>query len=167
MVEEPTERSGFPCREPVVDHNDVPTGKHHGPLKTKQTQLGWIRARGIRRHNCDVAIGRNIRDLGTTGIGTGPAHTVRVLAPSIDQDRVVIPGLLLRLFYSPGKVAKDVKINLRGELPINPSLNSSVPHLDLYLEITNLSNLNLVLDRILLDLWFGQPVLQIGGFHSV
>ncbi len=95
MVEEPTERSGFFRCEPVVDHNDVPTGEHHGPLKTKQTQLGWIRARGIRRHNCDVAIGRNIRDLGTAGIGTGPAHTVRVLTPSIDQDRVVIPGLLL------------------------------------------------------------------------
>lgn len=72
----------------------------------------------------------------------------------------VIPGLLLRLFYSPGKVASDVIITLRGELPINPSLNSSVPHLDLYLEITNLSNLNLIVDRVLLDLWFGQPVLQ-------
>ncbi len=78
----------------------------------------------------------------------------------IDRLVSVLPGLLLRLFYSPGKVGNDVKINLRGELPINTSLNSSVPHLDLYLEITNLSNLNLVLDRILLDLWFGQPVLQ-------
>lgn len=78
----------------------------------------------------------------------------------IDRAISVIPGLLLRLFYNPGKVANDVKISLRGELPINPSLNSSVPHLDLYLEITNLSNLNLIVDRVLIDLWFGQPVLR-------
>ena len=76
-------------------------------------------------------------------------------------DKIVsaIPGFFLRLFYSPNKVVNEVSIDLRGESPINPSLGSSVPHLDLYLEITNLSNLDLTLDRILIDLWFGQPVL--------
>jgi len=77
-------------------------------------------------------------------------------------DRLVtaIPGLFLRVFYSPSKVANEVKIELRGEKPINPCLGSSVPRIDLYLEVTNLSNLDLTLDRMLLDLWFGQPVLN-------
>jgi len=78
----------------------------------------------------------------------------------IDKVVAVIPGVLLRLFYSPRKVANEILIELRGEMPINPSLNSSVPHIDIYIEITNLSNLNLILDRILIDLWFGQPVLN-------
>lgn len=78
----------------------------------------------------------------------------------VDRIITVIPGKLLRILYSPEKVASQVRIRLRGERPIAPSLNSSVPHMDLYLEITNLSNIDLQLDRMLLDLWFGQPVLN-------
>jgi hypothetical protein len=71
----------------------------------------------------------------------------------------IIPSILLRLFCSPKKVASQVKVNLRGEKPISPSLNFSVPYVEIYLEITNLSNLDLFLDRMLIDLWVGQPVL--------
>lgn len=77
----------------------------------------------------------------------------------LDQLITMVPGLLLRLFYPPKKLAPQVKVNLTGEKPINPSLNSSVPYVDIYLEITNVSNLELVLDRMLIDLWVGQPVL--------
>ena len=77
----------------------------------------------------------------------------------LDKLVSITPSLLLRLFYSPKKVASQVKVNLKGEKPVSPSLNSSVPHVDIYLEITNLSNLDLVLDRMLIDLWVGQPVL--------
>ncbi|OGT29766.1 MAG: hypothetical protein A2W28_09545 [Gammaproteobacteria bacterium RBG_16_51_14] len=72
----------------------------------------------------------------------------------------MMPGLLLRIFYSPRKVAGEIRIALRGEIPINLSLTMDVPQIDIYLEVTNLSNLKLELDRMLLDLWFGQPVLQ-------
>jgi hypothetical protein len=78
----------------------------------------------------------------------------------LDRGITAIPGFLLRVFYPPRKVANKVKIELRGENPINPCLGSSVPRIDLYLEVTNLSNLDLTLDRMLLDLWFGQPVLN-------
>ena len=78
----------------------------------------------------------------------------------LDRAISIIPGLLLRLFYNPRKVAGEVKINLRGEKPINPSLSRGVPHVDIYLEVTNLTNLRLELDRMVLDLWFGQPCLQ-------
>lgn len=78
----------------------------------------------------------------------------------LDKIITVIPGKLLRTLYSPEKIASQVRIRLRGERPIVPLLNSSVPHVDLYLEITNLSNIDLELDRMLIDLWFGQPVLN-------
>ena len=77
----------------------------------------------------------------------------------IDKIITAIPGTLLRLIYPPEKVASQIKVRLKGETPINPSLNSSVPHLDIYFEVTNLSNIDLEIDRLLIDLWFGQPVL--------
>ncbi len=77
----------------------------------------------------------------------------------LDKLLTVTPSLLLRLFYSPQKAISQIKVNLKGERPISPSLKSSVPHVDIYLEITNLSNLDLLLDRMLIDLWVGQPVL--------
>jgi hypothetical protein len=77
----------------------------------------------------------------------------------LDKLISITPGLILRLFYSPKKVSSQVRVSLYGEKPINPSLASSVPHIDIYLEITNLSNLELLLDRMLIDLWVGQPLL--------
>ncbi len=78
----------------------------------------------------------------------------------IDKITGIFPGLLLRLVYPPKKVAKQVVIELRGEMPVNLSLGACVPRIDLYLEVINLSNLDLVLDRMLIDLWFGQPTLN-------
>jgi hypothetical protein len=78
----------------------------------------------------------------------------------IERIVALIPAFLLRLLYPPVSVAKDIHIELRGEMPIYPSLGSSVPHLDVCLELTNLSNLTVILDRMLLDLWFGQPTVN-------
>ena len=72
----------------------------------------------------------------------------------------VVPGLLLKRVFPPEKVATHIRVELVGERPIAPSLTSSVPHLDLNLSVTNLSPLQLRLDRMLVDLWFGQPVLN-------
>ncbi len=71
-----------------------------------------------------------------------------------------LPAFLLRLLVRPDKVASKVRLALHGEKPIALSLNSEVPRLDLYFEITNLSPLDLVLDRLLIDMWFGQPTLN-------
>lgn len=71
-----------------------------------------------------------------------------------------LPAFLVRLLVRPDKVASKVRLALRGEKPIALSLNSEVPRLDLYFEITNLSPLDLVLDRLLIDMWFGQPTFN-------
>lgn len=68
-----------------------------------------------------------------------------------------LPPFLLRLLLNPQAVASKIQIDLRGENPIALTLSSEVPHVDLYFTITNLSRLDLVLDRLLVDVWFGQP----------
>ena len=57
-------------------------------------------------------------------------------------------------------LAKKIRIRLQGNRPINPNLDIEVPNIDLYFDITNLTNFNLVLDRLLIELWFGQPTLN-------
>jgi hypothetical protein len=70
------------------------------------------------------------------------------------------PSFLLRLMLKPASLAKKIRIRLQGNRPINPNLDIEVPNIDLYFDITNLTNFNLVLDRLLIELWFGQPTLN-------
>ena len=58
------------------------------------------------------------------------------------------------------KVARQIEIRLMGENYISLNLGASVPYIDLYFEIINHSYLSLVLDRLLIDFWFGQPTFQ-------
>ena len=78
------------------------------------------------------------------------------------MDKIVtrLPGLLLRVFYRPANIANEVQIDLRGERPIDLLMGTSVPRILVYLQVTNHSNFKLELDRMLIDLWFGQPVLN-------
>jgi hypothetical protein len=56
-----------------------------------------------------------------------------------------LPNFLLRAFIKPSVVSSKVRIELRGETPISLSLNAEVPHLDVFFEITNLSQFDLTL----------------------
>jgi len=49
---------------------------------------------------------------------------------------------------------------LREENPIAMSPGASISLIDLYFEVTNLSPLDLVLDRMLVEVWFGQPTFN-------
>jgi hypothetical protein len=69
----------------------------------------------------------------------------------------ILPAFLLRSFIKPVTIASRVRLDLRGNTPISLSLSSEVPHIDMYFDITNLSRFDLVLDRMIVDVWFGQP----------
>jgi hypothetical protein len=71
-----------------------------------------------------------------------------------------LPAFMLTLMFPSKKVARQVEIRLRGNNPICLNLGAEVPCVDLYFEIINLSYFNLVLDRLLIDFWFGQPTFQ-------
>ncbi len=71
-----------------------------------------------------------------------------------------LPSLLLRAILSPKSVASKVRISLRGEKPFNIALSTEVPHIEIYFEFTNLSPIDLILDRMLVDVWFCQPTFE-------
>ena len=72
----------------------------------------------------------------------------------------LLPAFIQSRLFPPKSVAGQIEVRLMGENPINPNLGAEVPYIELYFEITNLSYLNLVLDRLLIDFWFGQPTFQ-------
>ena len=82
---------------------------------------------------------------------------IEVLSLLLDRLLQWMPSLLLKIFLKPEKLAAQVLIRLREERPIVLALTSEVRYLDLYLDITNHSPLLLTLDRLLIDMWFGQP----------
>jgi hypothetical protein len=71
-----------------------------------------------------------------------------------------VPGFLLRVFFPTGKLARGIRIVLPGETPIKANLGPPVPHLDLWFQVTNHTPLSLTLDRLLADVWFGQPTFE-------
>ncbi len=71
-----------------------------------------------------------------------------------------LPGLVLRVFLSPRRISDEIDIRLSGEKPIQVSLDRNVQRIDIFFELINRSHLHLVLDRLLVDLWFGQPTLR-------
>lgn len=72
----------------------------------------------------------------------------------------ILPGWLARYFISSQKIAGQVEIDLRSTNPINIDFETEIPSLSLYFRISNLSPVDLVLDRLLIDLWVRQPTLR-------
>ena len=71
-----------------------------------------------------------------------------------------LPAFIQSRMFPSKKVARQIEIRLMGENYISLNLGASVPYIDLYFEIINHSYLSLVLDRLLIDFWFGQPTFQ-------
>lgn len=72
----------------------------------------------------------------------------------------LLPGFLLGLLFRPERIAREIRIGLRGEKAIQPRTDDPFPEIDIWFEITNLSHLALTLDRLLFSLWFGQPTIE-------
>ncbi len=76
-----------------------------------------------------------------------------------------LPAVVLRMLYKPDDIRTRVKIELRSNAPGSVSLGSQLPYVDLYFQVTNLSPVDLVLDRALVDVWFGQPTFTTFLLH--
>jgi hypothetical protein len=74
--------------------------------------------------------------------------------------RSLLPAFIRRAIAKPGDVSSRIHIGLREEGGLSVSLGSEIPCIDLYFQVTNLSRLDLILDRLLVDVWFGQPTFQ-------
>jgi hypothetical protein len=71
-----------------------------------------------------------------------------------------LPGWLIRYFYNPEKIANFIDIDLRSNAPINIHFGMEIPEIVLYFHINNRTPFTLTLDRLLIDLWVGQPTLK-------
>ena len=71
-----------------------------------------------------------------------------------------LPGFLLRALYKPARLKSQIEFALRNNSAGSVSLNSPIPSVEMYFQVTNLSAIDLVLDRMLLEVWFGQPTFQ-------
>ena len=71
-----------------------------------------------------------------------------------------LPGWLIRYFYKPDKIANFIDINLRSNGSINLHFGMEVPEIVLYFQVYNRSPFTITLDRLLIDLWVGQPTLK-------
>ncbi len=72
----------------------------------------------------------------------------------------ILPGWLLKKIFKPEKLAKDIEIDFMSGSAIKLSLNSQVPMLCVWLQITNKSATAITVERLLLDVWFGQPTVD-------
>src|SRR5204863_2946277 len=74
-------------------------------------------------------------------------------------------GFLLRALYKPQEVQSKVKVDLRSNVPASVYLQGQIPYVELYFQITNLGPIDLVLDRLLVEVWFGQPTFTTAVLH--
>ncbi len=79
----------------------------------------------------------------------------------LERVLALVPQFLLRRFLPPERVAGQVVVDLRRVNPVNLLLQSSeVPQVALWFRIGNRSLVDLVLDRLLVELWVGQPTFR-------
>jgi hypothetical protein len=70
-----------------------------------------------------------------------------------------LPKRLIRYLYPTTRIAQEIKIDLRGNNPIQIA-RYDIPKISLWFEITNLSLVDLVLDRMLIEIQINsQPIL--------
>jgi hypothetical protein len=66
-----------------------------------------------------------------------------------------LPGFLARRWFNEARLEKRIKINLRDSKPI--SIGGSPNQLNIYLRISNFSAVDVTIDRVVVEAWFGQP----------
>ena len=76
-----------------------------------------------------------------------------------------LPRFVLRALYKPEEVQSKVKLDLRSNAPASVYLQGQIPYVELYFQITNLGPIDLVMDRLLVEVWFGQPTFTTALLH--
>jgi hypothetical protein len=66
-------------------------------------------------------------------------------------------------FTPPGTgVEQQIDVDLRPQSPVNIEFSTEIPQIGLWFNITNRSSLDLVFDRMLIEVWVGQPTIYSG-----
>jgi hypothetical protein len=78
-----------------------------------------------------------------------------------------LPGWLARRFVSVDSVSRQVRLLPRSKTPLVFSLNEATPTVRAYFQVVNHSGVDLMLDRIVAEIWAGQPVAYGVMAHRV
>ena len=78
-----------------------------------------------------------------------------------------LPGWISRRLWPSEKVASQVRIDLLFQNPISITLGASVSRINIHFVITNHSHIDLKIDRLLLKIWIGQPLVDGNYFKPI
>src|SRR5713226_5921729 len=123
---------------------------------------GWVRSHDLREYHSSGAMPRPASgwkhsNRRATRLGFAMLEIALYI---FDKVLAVLPRWIARWLLPPKRIAEQVEIDLRRTNPVTISLNAEVPNLDVWFRISNLSPVNLTLDRLLIELWVGQPTLR-------
>ena len=85
----------------------------------------------------------------------------------LGQAAKILPGILSKIFFGPAKAKAQFEIDLSGHGPVAIRLNSHIPEVEVRLRITNKGPIPISVDRILFQLWMGQPVVEFAELRRV
>jgi len=88
-------------------------------------------------------------------IGFGEAIRVALLAVLRH-----LPSWIVGRFYPDNKVAANVAVDLTSVRRIDFRFSGDIPEILVALRVTNLNPFPVQLDRLVVDLWIGQPVVK-------
>lgn len=96
------------------------------------------------------------------------AGMVEVALYVFEKVLTIFPRWLARILLPPARVAEQIEIDLRRTNPIAIAFRSTeFPCVEAWFRISNQSQVNLVLDRMLVDLWVNQPMLRGADLRRV
>lgn len=72
----------------------------------------------------------------------------------------MLPETLICLLVPARKISSQVELDLRRTNPIDICFGTDIPRISIYFRISNMSPVNLILDRLLIELWVGQPTFR-------
>ncbi len=70
-----------------------------------------------------------------------------------------IPYFIARRIFTEERLRSEVRVSLRANTPV--SIGGNPARLSVYLRMVNLSNIDVRVDRIVADVWFGQPTATL------
>lgn len=72
----------------------------------------------------------------------------------------VLPPIMLKRFFSTKKVEQEIGIDWSSKQAARIGLNASCPNIEISLRIENRSLVPVILDRMIVQVWIGQPFIE-------
>jgi hypothetical protein len=72
----------------------------------------------------------------------------------------LLPRFILKRFAKPNDLLRDFEIDLAGSGSFQIQLSGPVPQVEMTIRVTNKTVVPITVDRVLFEVWIGQPILE-------